>query len=169
MKNIVDENIYCRENKPYYIYIHTCPDYITYVGISQNPKQRWNNGDGYKENKKFYQAIKKYGWDNIKHEIVATTHYKKVAQKIERTLITDFKKKRKSFNENNIESVLLKKKSVRKIPLKKVAQYDTSNNLIKVYESARDAGLDLNVPPENIRSCCSGKKKIAYGYIWKYI
>ena len=40
MKNIVDENIYCRENKPYYIYIHTCPDYITYVGISQNPKQR---------------------------------------------------------------------------------------------------------------------------------
>lgn len=169
MNNIMNENMYYREKCSYYIYIHTCPNHITYVGMSQRPEQRWNNGEGYKDNKNFYNAIRKYGWDNIKHEIVAETNYKWIAQKIERTLITEFKKKKKSFNENNIELELLKKKSIRKVPLKKVAQYDENNNLIKIYESARDAGMSLGISPEYIRNCCAGRIKKQYKYIWKYI
>jgi hypothetical protein len=29
-----------------------------YVGISCNPVKRWNNGNGYKNHKNFYNAIK---------------------------------------------------------------------------------------------------------------
>lgn len=169
MIDIVNENIYCRRSKLYYIYIHTCPDYMTYVGVSQNPKQRWNNGEGYKDNKKFYQAIKKYGWNNIRHEIVAETYYRRISQKIERTIITEFKKKNKSYNETNIERILLEKKSKRIIPLKKVAQYNNEGNLIKIYESAREAGKNLSISAESIQSCCRGTLSKYKGYIWKYI
>ena len=72
MENIVNKNINYREEKPYYIYIHTCPNNKCYVGLSRNPKQRWNNGKGYKNNKEFFDAINFYGWNNT------TICYKKV-------------------------------------------------------------------------------------------
>ena len=42
-----------------------------YIGITyQNVKYRWRkNGVGYKK-QKFYNAIKKYGWDNFEHIIL---------------------------------------------------------------------------------------------------
>ena len=42
-----------------------------YVGQTcQNPKYRWNNGEGYKRSSYFYNAIKKYGWNGFEHIIV---------------------------------------------------------------------------------------------------
>lgn len=43
-----------------------------YIGItSQKPERRWgHNGHGYKECPHFWHAIKKYGWNNFKHEIL---------------------------------------------------------------------------------------------------
>ena len=39
---------------------------MKYVGITRkNKKQRWNNGNGYTENQKFYKDIQKYGWDDV--------------------------------------------------------------------------------------------------------
>lgn len=35
------------------------------------PKYRWNNGHGYRQNKHFWNAIQKYGWNNIRHIILA--------------------------------------------------------------------------------------------------
>ncbi len=55
----------------YYVYIHTFPNGKVYVGETKSPQSRWANGDGYKENKEMYAAIQKFGWNNIKHEIIA--------------------------------------------------------------------------------------------------
>ena len=53
------------------VYKHTTPSNKVYIGItSQQKEKRWAYGFGYKENKYFYRAIKKYGWNNIKHEIL---------------------------------------------------------------------------------------------------
>lgn len=170
MKNIINKNINCRENKPYYVYIHTCPNYWTYVGISQKPKQRWNNGEGYKDNKDFYKAIQMFGWENIKHEIVAETYYKWIAQKIERTLITHFKKKKKSFNETNIEAKLLINNSTRTIPIKRVAQYSkVTGEKIKEFDSIREARDYTGIPEQGIRATCLNKTKTSGGFIWKYL
>lgn len=59
--------------KTYSVYKHTnTVNNKCYIGItSQQPKSRWLNGYGYsKTQPKFYNAIKKYGWDNFKHEIL---------------------------------------------------------------------------------------------------
>lgn len=170
MENIVNKNIYFKEKKVFYIYIHTCPNYWVYVGISQQPKQRWNNGEGYQKNEEFYRAIKKYGWENIKHEIVAETNYRWIAKEIERTLITHFKKKKRCYNENNIELKLLENKSTRKTPIKRVAQYDKNTGLkIKEYDSIRDARDQTGIPEQGIRATCLNKTKTSGGYIWKYL
>ena len=56
----------------WYVYIHTTPSGMIYVGIShfEDPNIRWKNGLGYKHNPHFNNAIQKYGWDNITHEII---------------------------------------------------------------------------------------------------
>ena len=56
---------------PYCVYKHTAPNGKVYIGItSQDVLARWNHGNGYKNNKHFFSAIVKYGWDNIRHEIL---------------------------------------------------------------------------------------------------
>ena len=55
----------------YSVYKHTTPSGKVYIGITkQKPERRWRCGEGYKVNTYFYAAILKYGWDNIKHEIL---------------------------------------------------------------------------------------------------
>lgn len=47
---------------------------LGYVGYtSQQPEKRWKGGRGYKNHPKFYNAIKKYGWNNFEHIILAET------------------------------------------------------------------------------------------------
>lgn len=58
-------------DKNWCVYRHIAPNGKMYVGItSQLPQKRWNNGHGYKHSTYFFNAIKKYGWDNFKHEIL---------------------------------------------------------------------------------------------------
>ena len=60
-------------NKKFCVYRHIFPNGKSYIGItSKKPNQRWENGKGYSKTGQnaIYNAIKKYGWDNIKHEIL---------------------------------------------------------------------------------------------------
>ena len=74
----------------YCVYCHTTPSNRKYVGISCDPKKRWNEGRGYSKNYIFYRAIKKYGWDNIKHEILYDGIDLETAKEIEANLISDW-------------------------------------------------------------------------------
>lgn len=56
----------------YTVYMHVSPSGKRYIGItSQKVEKRWANGKGYKTQQYFYRAIKKYGWNNFQHIIVA--------------------------------------------------------------------------------------------------
>lgn len=51
------------------VYIHTTPDGKRYVGATHmNPDKRFKNGLGYRY-QFFYQAILKFGWENISHQL----------------------------------------------------------------------------------------------------
>lgn len=88
-----------RENNVWTVYVHIVPKSITeydydkyYVGItSRSVNERWgSNGSGY-YNQSFYNAIKKYGWDNIEHYIIAEHLTEKEAKDFEITLIDKLK------------------------------------------------------------------------------
>ena len=75
------------QGKNWCVYIHTFPNRKHYVGItSRTPLERWNNGLGYKGQKKLYSAIKKYGWDNVSH-VVNYVEDERTARHMEAVLI----------------------------------------------------------------------------------
>lgn len=58
--------------RPFCVYMHTVPNGKVYIGLTKlHPPKRWQNGHGYKQNCLFYKDIQKYGWTNIKHDIIA--------------------------------------------------------------------------------------------------
>lgn len=76
----------------YSVYIHTFPNGKVYIGITaRNPIKRWGyNGQAYRYQPLVYSAILKYGWDNIKHEILFTNLTKAEAEQKEIELIAQY-------------------------------------------------------------------------------
>lgn len=52
---------------------------------------------------------------------------------------------------------------------KKVAQYDKNMNLIKIWNSCKEACEKTEYKEQSIRGCLSGHTKTSMGYIWRYI
>lgn len=80
--------------KNYSLYRHTSPSGKVYIGITSQPvEHRWNNGKGYMNIKKgpFKNTIIKYGWDNIKHEVLFTNLSEGLAKHLEMELIRHYK------------------------------------------------------------------------------
>lgn len=84
----------------YVVYRHTSPIGKVYIGItSQDPERRWRaDGSGYRQNEKFYNAIKKYGWDKFTHEILFGGLSLDEARKIEKRLIEQYQSYRRGYN-----------------------------------------------------------------------
>ena len=76
----------------YKVYIHIFPNNKVYIGMTcQEPKERWKRGKAYKENRHLYNAINKYGWDNIEHKILFDNLEKEDAELKEINLIKEYK------------------------------------------------------------------------------
>lgn len=92
----------------YCVYKHTSPSGKCYIGITcQKPEERWGyNGynyiikkkDGKQKHPYFANAILKYGWDNIKHEILHSGLSKAEACHKEQEYIKIYKSGGKSYN-----------------------------------------------------------------------
>lgn len=88
-------------SKKYIVYKHTTPSGKVYIGITGNTvERRWQNGRNYKSNKHFTNAIKKYGWDNIKHEILSDNLTKEQAEAKEILLIKKYKSNNMNYGYN---------------------------------------------------------------------
>lgn len=86
----------------YTVYMHVTPNNKKYIGITmRNPKLRWKNGSGYLNNSHFYNAIKKYGWDNIEHKILFTNLTKEEAEAKEIELIAKYNATNRKYGYNN--------------------------------------------------------------------
>lgn len=84
----------------YIVYKHTCPNGKGYIGItSQDVKERWKNGKGY-IGALFYKAIQKYGWENIKHEVLFEGLTKEQAEEKEIELIALYKSNQREYGYN---------------------------------------------------------------------
>lgn len=85
----------------YKVYKHTFPNGKVYIGITKlDIFNRWRDGKGYKNQTLMFRAICKYGWKNIKHEILFTDLTKEEAEQKEIELIAYYKSNQKEFGYN---------------------------------------------------------------------
>ena len=81
--------------KEWCVYQHISPSKKVYIGITSDLKNRWEGyGCNYKPCTKFYNAIKKYGWNNISHKVLFKNLNKISAELIEIDLIYYYKQKK---------------------------------------------------------------------------
>ena len=177
----------------YTVYCHT--NKITgqkYIGITrQTVQQRWRrDGKGYSNQPKFYNAIKKYGWNNFIHEILYYNLSETQAQQIEQELIKQFNTIKNGYNIEIGGNVThhtpeTAKKISNSLKGKKHTQ-DTINKIIEVkqesqglkvlcielnktFNSLGEAERTMSIDKSSISKCCYGKQITAGGYHWKFI
>ena len=90
-----------KEKITYTVYKHTSPDGKIYIGITSiKPQIRWSSGYGYKTNSYFTRAIKKYGWQAFKHEILLEGLSEEEAKAKEIELIAYYESNQRKYGYN---------------------------------------------------------------------
>lgn len=172
----------------YYVYKHTNKvNGKIYIGITcQKPKQRWQNGKGYKNNKHFWRSIQRYGWNKgFDHEILYSGLSMRQAEVMEVSLIAyyDSTDKTKGYNISpggglRSEETRRKQGESRKgkaagynSPISKTVMCITTG---QCFGSTYEAAKHYNAQRSHIGKCCRGKRKsagISNGerLVWKYV
>lgn len=83
------------------VYKRTTPDEKIYIGCtSMDVEKRAAKGKGYKNNKRFYEAIQKFGWANVKTEIIKVFDNAEEAAELEQELISKYNSTNPEFGFN---------------------------------------------------------------------
>lgn len=82
------------------MYRHIFPNGKSYIGITcvKPYYYRWRAGSSYSQQPKVYNAIKKYGWKNIKHELLYENLSQDEANRVEQEMITKYNSVEKGYN-----------------------------------------------------------------------
>ena len=86
--------------KTYVVYRHLFPNGKSYIGITcvEPYYYRWRAGSSYSQQPKVYNAIKKYGWKNIKHELLYENLSQAEANRIEQEMIAKYNSIENGYN-----------------------------------------------------------------------
>lgn len=178
----------------YCVYVHTFPNGKRYVGItSQLPERRWKNGHAYHGQSYVWNAISKYGWHNIRHDVLYTGLTKFEACAIERQLIHEWRTAEKEYGYNialggvantagrHHSEETRRKMSESHIGINTWARGRKNPKLAErqsrpivcletfvVYHSGKEASEKTGANHGHIIQCCKGRRKTAGGYHWKY-
>lgn len=152
-------------NKEYLVYCHIFPNNNKrYVGITYgNPLRRWKNGYGYRKQRIVFNAINKYKWENIQHNILIHGLTEEQAKKWEAKLISFYESNNilhgynRTEGGDSVSSITSNKKVI------------CLNNQ-KIYDSATSASLNLNLSTEAVIHVClkDGKQRMTQGYGFYY-
>ena len=151
--------------RKYIVYKHTNKiNGKSYIGITGiNPVKRWRNGFGYYCQPKFFNAIKKYGWDNFSHEILMFDLSKEQACQAEKKLIEHFNSIENGYNVSPGGNSMV---CAERIAVDKYDPY--TGNLICTYPSIALAAEDVNTSDSHITEACQGKHSVIAGFGWVY-
>lgn len=158
----------------YSVYMHICPNNKKYIGITmQSADKRWANGLGYRHQKHFYYAILKYGWDNIKHVVVASGLTKSEAGELERNLIAEHKTTDRNYGYNISPGGEYSRYGVKNLHYNQKKNNPASKSVVcvelnVVFDTMTEAQETMCIDVSNIVKCCKGQRKRAGGYHWQY-
>lgn len=170
MNTLKSNEVYENDNeieRKYSVYIHTTPSGKKYVGLtSTKPIKRWDNGRGYVQNSHFFNAILKYGWINIQHEIVYENLTEEEAKQKEIELIAFYKTTDRKYGYN----VTIGGDTVSSNIKKKIYMYDKdTGEYLRSFPSANDAERYLGKNGNDLgKHCDPDDFHTAYGYLWRY-
>lgn len=173
MKSKLLDNI----DKSYIVYKHTAPNNKVYIGISGfDPQYRWLNGRGYKHQSVFFNAIIKYGWINIKHEILFSELTEEEALDKEEELIKQYQSydRRYGYNVATRGAIVHTKENNKQLKVKEcnnlkgsrgreVLKYNKDNELIGTFKSVGAASRDCKLHCETLRGFLNKYKKADFG------
>lgn len=166
------QNIYC-------VYIHIFPNGKKYIGItSRKPEHRWGSqGKGYYRQTLIWNAICKYGWNNIQHIIICTNKTDVEAQNIEKYLIQTLNA-RHPYGYNLDIGGKGSSENMRQRTKEHHANFMGGNHpkakavycieLNKIYLCMRDAQRELGINVKDISRCCKRLRNTAGNYHWIY-
>ena len=165
----------------------------SYVGMtSQEPKYRWNNGNGYHNQPKIWSDIKESDWNkDWEHNILGKFEDKQEALNVEEMFIWLFDSTNEGYNTSPYSSHSCKhseesKKKIseantgkhhseehrKKISQSKgvngILQFSKDGELIAEYSSIHEAERQTGCNNCSICNCCKGNRKSAGGFIWRY-
>lgn len=181
-------------NGEYCVYALIFPNGKYYVGITKDIKDRWrSNGILYKK-QLVGRAIKKYGWNNICHEIIASNLTKEEACNFEKLLIAKFNLNNTQYGYNKTDGGegtsgserplewriqhskdMMGKKNpnygkdfngINHPGVKPLYQITKQLDVVKRWNYIMEVTETLGYGNSNIGKCCHGKMKSAYGFYW---
>lgn len=169
-------------DKLWTIYEHISPSGKVYIGITSQDKvcKRWQYGNGYVCCTIFYKAIKKYGWKNFQHNIIASNLGEMTAKNMEKDLIKYYKEKGISYNITDGGDGTLGRKfsedTIRKMSKShkgKIITESWRNNmrigqLNKEYPSISNAAKANGFSISKIAECCKKDRGKYKNYYWRY-
>lgn len=128
----------------YSVYKHTTPNGKCYIGITyRKPESRWQNGAAYKRSY-FGNAIQKYGWNNIRHEILCCGLDKVSAEQKEREFISFYRSNEREYG------------------------YNISNGGTSVGKHSESTKSKISATQKGRFAGENNPRNVAYGYMWKY-
>lgn len=127
--------------KKYVVYLHIFPNNKYYIGITcvKPYTRRWRAGSSYSKQPKIYNAILKYGWENIQHKILYENLTKEEANEKEIECIKLYNSIKNGYNisigGNGKNGVPCSKETKNKISIanKGKKKSDKSKNNLKRY------------------------------------
>lgn len=152
-------------DKCYKIYKHTTPSNKVYIGLTRlQVQKRWCNGKHY--NRYFTKAIEKYGWNNIKHEIIENKlSYEEACQK-ERYYIKKYESqnRQKGYNIMNGGTLLddevrllmsrQNKKKKKLLCIEKIGEYTFSLSIFEsIIQCSKITGKSLSTIEKIMKQC----------------
>lgn len=155
--------------------MHITPANKYYIGItSQLCTKRWGvNGKNYNRHPYFYNAILKYGWDNIDHIILFENLSEKEAKQYEQDLIKFFNTNSSNFGYNltygGNGTIGIRHCGTSNGRATKVKCVTTN----RVFNTILEASDCYNIGRQHIGSVCTGKRQYAgklngIPLIWEY-
>lgn len=147
------------------------------------------NGDVYSiiTNKMMTQSMKSKGYDNNYYHVTLTKNGKSCTKPVHTLVYGTFKDvdldKKKvidHIDRNKINNHISNLREVtrsennknrdqkERSPYSKISQYDLDGNFIKEWNSFNDIVKSNPTYKRSIKLCCLGKRKHAYGFVWKY-
>lgn len=167
------------------------------MGITSqtNPKKRWQYGNGYRGQEKFYSAIKKYGWNNFEHKVLFSHLSKEQAEKLEVFFIKTYNSISNGYNvelggSTHCHSEITKRK-IAEANKKRVITKEMHKNFSKgqmgnnnkgkpvrcietgiIYKSSAEAARQIGLSGHSAIAGCYNKRKgykTAGGFHWEFV